>query len=80
MNRVDKNWAQFQDIKYLKNQNFQRRNLLKVGLLVKYSSLNFFLERFNQFLTQKNDFESTNFEMFEEVVNNFGKSDDDIIQ
>ena len=28
-----------------------------------------------QFLTQKNDFESTNFEMFEEVVHNFGKSD-----
>ena len=28
----------------------------------------------------KNDFESTNFEMFEEVVHNFGKSDDDMIQ
>ena len=28
---------------------------------------------------QKNDFESTNFEMFEEVVHNFGKSDDDMI-
>ena len=31
--------------------------------------------RLDQFLTQKNDFESTNFEMFEEVVHNFGKSD-----
>ena len=30
-------------------------------------------------LTQKNDFESTNFEMFKEVVHNFGKSDDDMI-
>ena len=39
----------------------------------------FFSERFNQFLTQKNDFESTNFEMFEEVVHNFGKSEDDMI-
>ena len=39
----------------------------------------FFSERFDQFLTQKNDFESTNFEMFEEVVHNFGKSDDDMI-
>ena len=38
-----------------------------------------FLERFDQFLTQKNDFESTNFDMFEEVVHNFGKSDDDMI-
>ena len=28
---------------------------------------------------QKNDFENTNFEMFEEVVHNFGKSDDDMI-
>ena len=42
-------------------------------------SENFFLERFDQFLTQKNDFESMNFEMFEEVVHNFGKSDDDMI-
>ena len=33
-----------------------------------------------EFLTQKNDFESTNFEMLEEVVHNFGKSDDDMIQ
>ena len=38
-----------------------------------------FLERFYQFLMQKNDFESTNFDMFEEVVHNFGKSDGDII-
>ena len=27
----------------------------------------------------KNDFESTNFENFEEVVHNFGRSDDDMI-
>ena len=33
----------------------------------------------DQFLTQKNDFESMNFEMFKEVVHNFGKSDDDMI-
>ena len=38
-----------------------------------------FSERFHQFLTQKNDFESTNLEIFEEVVHNFGKSDDDMI-
>ena len=38
------------------------------------------LEIFDQFLTQKNDFESTNFELFEEVVHDFGKSDEDIIQ
>ena len=41
MNRADKNWAQFWEIKYLKNQNFQEHFLIKVGLLVKYSSYNF---------------------------------------
>ena len=28
----------------------------------------------------KNDFENQNFEMFEEIVHNFGKSDSDIIE
>ena len=79
MNRADKNWAQFQEIKYLKNKKIRKQFLIKVGLLVKYSSQNFFLERWDQFLTQKNDYESTNFEMFEEVVRNFGKSDVDMI-
>ena len=40
----------------------------------------FFLERFDQFLTLKNVFENPNFEIFEEVFHNFGKSDGDIIQ
>ena len=39
----------------------------------------FFLERFNQFSTQKIDFEDQNFEMFEEVVHISGKSDSNII-
>ena len=38
MNRAEKNWAQFYKIKYLKIQNFQKHFLIKVGLLVKYSS------------------------------------------
>ena len=37
------------------------------------------MERFGQFSKLKNDFENQNFEMFEEVVHNFGKSDGDII-
>ena len=42
-------------------------------------SINFFLlERFDQSLTHKNASENTNFEIFEEVVHNFGKSDDDM--
>ena len=36
------------------------------------------MERFDQFSTLKNDFENQNFEMFEEVVHNFGKSDSDL--
>ena len=79
VNRAEKNWAHFQKIKYFKNQNFQKKFLLKVGLLVQYSSKNFFFERFDQFSTQKNDFENQNFEMFVEVVHNFGKSDGDMI-
>ena len=38
------------------------------------------MERFNQFSTLKNDFENQNFEMFEEFVHSFGKSDGDIIR
>ena len=66
-------------LQYLKNQNFQKHFSIKVGLLVKYLHRIFFPERFNQFLTQKNYFESTNFEMFDEVVHKFGKSEDDMI-
>ena len=38
-----------------------------------------FMERFDQFLMRKNDFENQYFEIFANVVHNFGKSDDDII-
>ena len=37
------------------------------------------MERFNQLSTLNNEFENQNFQMFEEVVHNFGKSDSDII-
>ena len=71
-------------MKYFKKQSFQNISLIlhliiKVGLLIKYSKRNLSLERFDQFSTLKNDFENQNFEMFEEVVHNFGKSDSDII-
>ena len=59
----------------LKIKFFEKK--IKFGLLVQYSSP--FLERFEQFSTMKNDFENQNFEMFEQVVHNSGKSDDDII-
>ena len=37
-NSAEKNWANFQEIKYFKNQSFQKISLIKVGLLIKYSS------------------------------------------
>ena len=37
------------------------------------------MDRFDQLSTLKNDFENQNFEMFEKVAHNFGKSDGDII-
>jgi len=36
----------------------------------------FFLERFDQIRTLKNDFETQNFEIFDRVVHNFGKPDE----
>ena len=56
---------------YLEDQNFQKHFFNKSWS----SSQIFFIE----FLTQKNDFEGKNFEMFEEVVHNFGKSNNDRI-
>ena len=38
MNRADKNWAHFQKTEYFKNQSFRKISLIKVDLLVKYSS------------------------------------------
>ena len=79
MNSADKNWSHLKKIKYLRNKKFQNTFLIKVGVPVQYFSKNFFLERFDQFSTLKYDFETQNFEMFEEVVHKFCKSDTDII-
>ena len=56
------------------------------ALIKKHGNLGTFLEnkvlsisKFDQFSTMKYDFENQNFEMFKEVVHNFGKSDGDII-
>ena len=76
MNRADKNWAHFQITKYFNNQSFQKILFTKVDLLVKYYSQKKKSERFHWFLMPKNDFESTNFAKFEEVVQNFGRSGD----
>ena len=80
MIRAVKNWAQFQEIKYLKNQNFQKHFFNKSWSPSQIFLIDFFSsERFDQILTEKNEFESTNFDMFEEVVYNFDKSEDDMI-
>ena len=52
--------------------------LIKVGLLVKYFE-NIFSKKIRPFFNTENDFENQNFEIFEEVVDNFRKSDNDMI-
>ena len=58
---------------------FIKKCFWKFWFLKYFKTKKFILERFVQFSTLKNDFENQNFEMFEEVVHNFGKSDSDII-
>ena len=57
--------------KYFRNQSFQKISFIKVE---KKKS-----ESFSWFFMPTNDFESTNFANFEEVLHNFGRSDDDMI-
>ena len=78
MNRADQNWTHFLENKVFKKE-IQKHFLLKVGLLIQYSSKEIKCERFIPFSTLQNDFESQNFEMFKEVVHSFGKSDGDIV-
>ena len=56
------------------------KKIIKVGLLVQYPSQILFLKRFNQFSILKINFENQKFQMFEEIVHNFIKSDGDIIK
>ena len=73
MNRAGKNWA-FIENKVLLKSKFQKKSI-KVGLLVQHSSNKLFLKRFKQCSTLKNDIENPTFQIFQEVVHNFGRSD-----
>ena len=53
-----------------KDQRFQKISFIKVGLLIKCFSKN------QPILDTEKDFENQNFEIFDNVVHNFGKSDD----
>ena len=69
----------FLENKVLQKSKFSKKLLIKVGLLVQYSSqIFFFLKDLPIFNTEKWLWKSE-FKMFEEVVHNFGKSDVDII-
>ena len=80
MNRAAKNWAYFQKIKYSTNQSFQTISQVLVDLQSNIIQSKCFLERFDQFSTLKNYFEIQNFDIFDTIVHNFGKSDDDMIK
>ena len=71
---------------HLQNYQNYEQSQQKLGtILVSWSPnqtffTEFFLERFDQFQTLKNDFETQNFEIFDKVVHNFGKPGKVIIQ
>ena len=73
MNKADKNWAHF--LKNIIFKNIFNKSWSPRPIFFK----DIFLESFQQILTLKNDLENQNFEMFEEIVHNFDKSDNDII-
>ena len=79
MNRADKNWAHFYEIKYFKNQRFQKISLIQISLLIKYSSQKKKFEKIRSILDTEKDSESMNFAIFNKVVHNFGKSDNVLI-
>ena len=66
-------------MKYFKNQNFQKLFYIKSWSPSPIFFKEIFLGKIRPIFNTKNDFENQNFEMFEEVVHNFGKSDPDII-
>ena len=80
---LPKLWAEPTKIGHtFRKQSALKSNVSKIFINNSWSpSLIFFTEseRFGWFLMLKNDFESTNFANFEEVVDNFGRSDDDMI-
>ena len=78
MNRAEKIGHIFIKQSTLKKQSFQKKSYIKVVLIVKYSSQEK-KSRLVWFLMVKNDFKRTNFAIFEEVVHNFGISEDDMI-
>ena len=79
MNRADKNWAQFQKIKYVKNKNVQKNFLIKAGLLVQYSPQKIVFGKIQPIFNTEKDFENQNSKIIVEVVHNIDKSDSEII-
>ena len=65
---LPKLWTEPTKIRHnFRKQSFQKISFIKIDLPVGW------------FLMPKNDFESTNFANFEEVVHNLGRSDNDVI-
>ena len=79
MNRAYKHWAPFYKTKYFKNQSFQKISLIKVGLLIKYSSQKKKFGKIRPILDTEKCLCSTNFAVFDKVFHNFGKFEDVII-
>ena len=71
MKRADKNWAHFEKTKVLKKSKFSKRFINVSWSPNQIFFTNFFFWK----VSMKNDFETQNFEIFDEVVHNFGKPD-----
>ena len=76
MNRGYQNYEQRRQKLGTSLEIFKKKFIKTRSLTPIFFNKNFF-ERFNQFSMMKNDFENQNFETFQEVVHNFGKSDSD---
>ena len=71
---LPKSWTELTKIMFICGKQITLKKFISQILFTEKKS-----ERFSWFLMPKNDFEGTNFAHFEEVVHNFGWSDDDMI-
>ena len=71
---ADKNWAHLNQ-KHFKNKKFQKISVISSPIFFTEKKS----ERFLQFSSPKNDIENQNIAIFEKVLKNIGRPDDDMI-
>ena len=71
---LPKSWTELTKIMFICGKRITLKKFISQILFTEKKS-----ERFSWFLMPKSDFESTNFANYEEVVHNFGRSDDEMM-